>query len=58
MVVNLDEHGMVVGEDSSNRDSKDGVIREMEVDVVFSIPSAVEFYRTLGENLRALRAIQ
>jgi hypothetical protein len=30
----------------------------MEVDVVFSIPSAVEFYRTLGENLRALRAMQ
>jgi len=57
VVVNLNEQGMVVGEDLSKRESKEGVVREMEVDVVFSIPAAVEFYRTLGENLKSLKAI-
>ena len=56
-VVNLDEQGQVLGEDLSQRLSKEGVIRELEVDIVFSIPSAVQFYRTLGENLKALKAI-
>ena len=57
MVVNLNEQGVVVGEDLTKRDSREGVIREMEVDIVFSIQSAVEFYRTLGENLKTLKAI-
>lgn len=57
MVVNLNEQGMAVSEDLSQRESKEGIIRELEVDVVVSIPSAVEFYRTLGENLKALKAI-
>ena len=56
-VLNLDERGMVLGEDLSQRESKQGVIREMEVDVVFSIQSAVDFYRALGDNLKALKAI-
>ena len=56
-VVNLNEQGLVLGEDLSQRMSREGVIRELEVDIVFSIPSAVEFYRTLGENLKALKAI-
>ena len=57
LVLNLDEQGMVVGEDLSKRDSKEGVIREVEVDIILSIPSAVEFYRTLGENLKVVKAI-
>lgn len=57
MVVNLNEQGMVVGEEVLKRESKEGVVREMEVDIVFSIPSALEFYRTLGENLKSLKAI-
>jgi hypothetical protein len=57
VVVNLNEQGMVVGEDLSERITKEGAVREMEVDIVFSIPSAVEFYKTLGENLKALKAI-
>jgi hypothetical protein len=57
LILNLNEQGTVVGEDTSKRVSKEGVIREMEVDVVFSVPSAVEFYRALGENLKALKAI-
>ncbi len=56
-VVNLNEQGAVVGEDLSKRVSKEGVIRELEVDVVLSIPAAVDFYKTLGENLKALNAI-
>jgi hypothetical protein len=57
MVVNLNEKGMVVDEDLSQRESKEGIVRELEVDIVVSIPAAVEFYRTLGENLKALKAI-
>ncbi len=57
MVFNLNEQGLIVSEDESKRDVKEGVIREVEMDVVFSIPAAVEFHRTLGENLKALKAI-
>jgi hypothetical protein len=57
VVVNLNEQGVVVGEDLSQRVSKEGAVREMEVDIVFSIPAAVEFYRTLGENLKAMKVI-
>jgi hypothetical protein len=56
-VLNLNEQGVVVGEDLSQRVLKEGVIRELEVDVVLSIPAAVEFYKTLGENLKSLKAI-
>ena len=57
LVVKLDEQGMIVGEDTAKRESKLGVVREVEVDVIFSIPSAVDFYKMLGENLKALKAI-
>lgn len=57
VVVNLNEQGLVISEDSSRRESKEGVVREMEADIVFSVPAAVEFYRTLGENLKNLKAI-
>jgi hypothetical protein len=46
-----------VNEDESKREIKDGIIRELEVDIVFSIPAAVDFYNSLGENLKALKAI-
>ncbi|HEY3852889.1 MAG TPA: hypothetical protein VGO67_00685 [Verrucomicrobiae bacterium] len=57
MVLNVNEQGMIVGEDVQLRDSKEGVIREMEVDIIFSVPAAVEFYKTLGDNLKRLNAI-
>jgi hypothetical protein len=57
VVLNLNEQGAVLSEDASKRKIKEGFVREVEVDVVFSIPSAVEFYRVLGENLKALKAI-
>ncbi len=57
VVVNVNEQGQVMGEDQSQRQSKEGVIREMEVDLVFSMRDAVEFYKSLGDNLRALKAI-
>jgi hypothetical protein len=57
MVLNVNEQGMIVSEDTPHRDSKEGVIREMEVDIIFSIPAAVEFYKTLGDNLKSLSAI-
>jgi hypothetical protein len=57
VVINLNEQGGVLGEDESKREIKEGFIREVEVDVIFSVASAVDFYRTLGENLKALKAI-
>jgi hypothetical protein len=58
MVINLNERGEVLSEDLTQRETKEGVIREVEVDVILSIPSAVDFYRTLGENLKALKIIK
>lgn len=57
VVVNVDEHGSVVGEDLSQRNSKQGIVREMEVDVVLSFQVAQELYLTLGENLKAIQAV-
>ena len=57
LVVNLNEQGAVLGEDISKRESKMGVIREMEVDVILSLPAAMELHKTLGENLKAIQDI-
>lgn len=57
IVVNLSEQGFIVNEDESKREIKDGFVREMEVDVVLSLAAAVEFYKSFGENLKALKAI-
>lgn len=57
MVVNLNEQGIVVGEDESKRESKQGIVREMEVDIVMSFQVAMNLYQTLGENLKAIQEI-
>lgn len=57
VVLNLNEQGAVLSEDESKREIKEGFVREMEVDIVFSIPGAVDFYRTLEANLKAVKAI-
>jgi len=53
VVVNLDETGIILGE--VKRESKQGIIREMEVDVVLSLQAATELYQTLGENLKSIQ---
>lgn len=55
VVVNLDDRGAVAGEDESKRETKKGIVREMEVDVVLSLQAATELYHTLGDNLRAIQ---
>ena len=57
MVVNLDERGAVISEDLSKRDSKQGIVREVEVDIVLSMQVAIELYQTLGENIKAIQAM-
>ncbi len=57
IVLNLNERGVLLDEDVSRRKMKEGFVREVETDIIFSIPSAVDFYRSLGENLKALKAI-
>ena len=56
VVLNVNEQGMIVSEDLTQRESKDGVIREMEIDVIFSLQAALEFHKTLGENLKVIQA--
>ncbi|MGH7971788.1 MAG: hypothetical protein ACREIC_24000 [Limisphaerales bacterium] len=54
-VVNLDSSGVIVSEDESQREVKEGLIRELEIDVVLSIDSAIQFHQMLGMNLESLR---
>ena len=53
LVLNVDQNGTVVGE--TQRESKIGIVREMEVDIVLSFTVALEIYRTLGENLKSIQ---
>ncbi len=45
-----------MSEDMTQRESKEGVVREMEIDVIFSLQAALEFHKTLGENLNVIQA--
>ena len=54
----LDRQNHVVGENESKRETIAGSIRELEVDVIFSIAAATEFHRLLGDNLAAITKIK
>jgi len=56
LVLNVNEQGVIMSEDMAQRESKEGVVREMEIDVIFSLQAALEFYKTLGENLKVIQA--
>jgi hypothetical protein len=56
LVFNLNGQGVIISEDMAQRESKEGIVREMEIDVIFSLPAALEFYKTLGENLKMIQA--
>lgn len=58
IVLKVNEQGMAVGEDESKRESKVGVIREMEVDIVLSVPAAVDLHKALGDNLKNVGVIK
>jgi hypothetical protein len=49
----VDERGNVLGETA--RESKQGVVREMEVDIVFTLKDAVAFYQAFGQNLKSIQ---
>jgi hypothetical protein len=49
----VDERGNVLGETA--RESKQGVVREMEVDIVFTYKDAVAFYQAFGQNLKSIQ---
>jgi len=53
IVAKLDSDGRIIGEDESKRVTKEGMIREMEVDVVLSIQAATILHEVLGQNLKA-----
>jgi len=51
----LNGQGQVLGENEKKRETVAGTIRELEVDVIFSMAVATEFHRLLGDNLEAIR---
>jgi hypothetical protein len=55
IIVNLDERGMFVSE--GQRIAKQGMTRELEVDVVMNFADAAQFHATLGENLKQIKAV-
>jgi hypothetical protein len=52
MVLKLNEQGQPIGEDETQREGKQGVVREMEIDVVMSLHAASGFYEMFGQNLK------
>jgi len=52
VVFKLNDSGQFVGEELSQREGKDGVVRELEVDVVMSFTAATALYEILGNNLK------
>jgi hypothetical protein len=52
ITVRLDEKGLFLGEDESKRESKTGIVREMEIDIVMSVEAATAFHEMLGNNLK------
>jgi hypothetical protein len=54
--LSMDEKGNVLGE--TYRESKTGIVRELEVDIVFTFNDAVAFYQALGENIKSIQETQ
>jgi hypothetical protein len=52
IIVKLNENGQFMEEDFSKRESRDGIVREMEVDIVMSIAAAQGVHQLLGQNLQ------
>ena len=52
----VDDKGKVLAE--TFRESKQGIVREIEVDIIFSYKDAVAFYNALGENLKSIQESQ
>jgi len=57
IVLNLNDQGIATGENQSKRESKMGVVRELEFDIILSLQAASQLHQTLGENLEAFRRI-
>ena len=55
LVLNINDKG-VVGDVPAQHVTKEGIVREMEVDVILSLPAAWELFNTLGENLKVIQA--
>jgi hypothetical protein len=55
MVLKLNDVGQTIGEDESRHEGKQGLLREMEVDVVMSIPAALAFFDMFSQNVQTLK---
>ena len=58
LILNVNSKGIILGEDIIKRDTKEGVVREMEIDVVLSLQAAMELHKSLGENLKAFQKMK
>ncbi len=52
IIMRLAEDGQFLAEDTTKRESKDGIVREMEIDIVMSIPAAQGLLQLLAQNLQ------
>ena len=53
ITMKVNEQGQLIGENVAKRESKEGIVREMEIDIVMSIPALQAFHDMLGQNLQA-----
>jgi len=52
MVLKLSDQGQIIGEDETKREGKQGIVREMEIDIVMSPDAASAFYEMFGQNIK------
>ncbi len=56
VIIQLDSNGAVISQDEIKID-KSTFVRTAEVDISFTISSALAFYKLLGENLKHINAL-
>ena len=59
IIIKIDQAtGLFTGEDESKRESKEGIVREMEVDIILSPIVAQGIFKKLQENITAAAQAQ
>lgn len=53
IIFKLNEKGQFLHEDITKRESKDGIVREMEIDIVMSVAAAQGLAQLLTQNLQS-----
>jgi hypothetical protein len=57
VVLKINPDGTPAGYDESRQVVKKCIVREIKADISLTIPAAVDLYKSLGDNLKNLKAI-